>query len=113
MSFDNTCIPSITHPMGRNWRQPDANKITFRNGNAWMDLKTFKDIPNYSGTTPTGVYVGKTWRRHDGVYDHRMNAPKPQWLLCWYDEHPSGDLDVCTIIYRPIKLTDALIEAQQ
>lgn len=66
--------------------QPDRSEILIDDTHALMTMRTFEDLAEYSGTKPTGVYEGKMWRRHDGVFDYRFLASggKPEWLLCWY-----------------------------
>lgn len=79
-------IPRMTHPLSRSWNQPDRSEILLDDTYALMTMRTFEHLPEYSATRPTGVYEGKMWRRHDGVFDYRFIASggKPEWLLCWY-----------------------------
>lgn len=48
-------------------------------------------LPEYSCTVPTGVRIGKKWRRHDGSFDRDFMARggKPVWLIGSYEEAPS------------------------
>lgn len=55
-------IPTITHELGAGWRQPDRKKIFIGDKFAFMTEKTLKELYNYSGSIPTGVYEGKMWR---------------------------------------------------
>lgn len=59
-------IPPITDPMGRNWGQPDSSLITLDKTHALMSMATFNRLAEYSASNPSGVYVGKMWKRHDG-----------------------------------------------
>ncbi len=51
-------------------------------------FEELKVLPEYSATNPTGVTLGKTWRRHDGVYDCEFLARggTPRWVICRYEE---------------------------
>ncbi len=40
----------------------------------------------YSCTIPTGVFPGKKWLRHDGIYDPRCPPSERRWMLCWYSD---------------------------
>jgi hypothetical protein len=98
-----TCdIPVITHPLGRSWRQPSLDHILVDDTHAVMSRCTFEELHEYSGTMPTGVYEGKMWRRHNGIYDRAFLAAggKPNWTLCWYG--PSDKPDMCSINVRDI-----------
>lgn len=79
-----------------------------------MNLATFKELLEYSGTVPTGVYDGKMWRRNDGAFDRQFMASggKPTWMLCWYGPSSKGS-NFYTTNYRTIILTDAAIDEQK
>jgi hypothetical protein len=79
-------IPPITDPMGKHWRQPPRDSITLDETHALMSRATFEQLAEYSGTFPTGVYEGKMWKRHDGLFDQafRARGGKPEWLLVWF-----------------------------
>lgn len=83
---DKNKIPPMKHPLSRGWDQPDPASIVIDNTHALMTMKTFLALKEYSGTFPTGVYEGKMWRRHDGLFDRefRRAGGKPTWYLCWY-----------------------------
>lgn len=88
-------IPEMTDPLGRYWDQPDRSSILVGKTEAFMSRTTFYLLPEYSGTFPSGTYVGKMWRR----------AADRGWYLCWY----SGPgvykgRDVMNIAYRKIVL---------
>lgn len=54
----------------------------------------FEALPEYSVTNPTGVYIGKRWRRHDGAHDPKCK--KPVWLIGEYK--PLFGRDDCALI---------------
>lgn len=94
-------IPAMTDPMGRYWRQPPRESIEVDDTHALMTMATFKALPEYSCTIPSGVYPGKMWRRHDGAHDHMRKRP-PIWMLCWFGEDKDGK---CEILFREVLLT--------
>lgn len=100
-------IPPITDPMGSGWYQPDRWLIEIDKTHALMPRRVFDGLHEYSGTKPTGVYPGKMWKRHDGVFDRAFiaNGGKPEWLLCWYGESEIGP-GYCSNHYRKIVLSD-------
>lgn len=95
----NNTIPPITDPLGRHWRQPSAQSILLDDTHAVMDTATFKQLAEYFSSVPSGVYPGKTWSRHDGLFDRSWKPEDRQWLLCWFGEVP-GDPTVCSINHR-------------
>jgi hypothetical protein len=44
----------------------------------------------YSASSPTGVTIGKMWRRHNGVFDQEFIRAGgiPKWVICRYEEAP-------------------------
>ena len=97
----NTTIPPITDPMGRHWEQPPAHSILLDDTHAVMTEQTFCQLAEYSGSTPSGVYPGKMWRRHDGLFDRRCKPEDRRWLLCWFGEVPDNP-KVCSNNFRVI-----------
>lgn len=97
-------IPPITEPLGRYWKQPSPEAILVDDTHALMDRPTFDLLEEYSTSMPSGVYEGKMWSRHDGLYDEKFLAGggQPEWLLVWYG--PSEDPDKCSINKRIILL---------
>lgn len=100
-------IPAITDPLGKYWKQPDTSLIAIDDEFAAMSRATFDALAEYSLTSPTGVYPGKTWKRHDGIRDQEFlrGGAKPEWLLCWFGESEKGP-KWCSNNSRKIKLTD-------
>lgn len=98
-------IPPITDPMGKNWDQPAVDEIDLSEGVARMSKSTFDNLAEYSATNPSGVYPGKMWKRHDGLFDPKCNPSERQWLLCWYDISSRGP-EWCSNHWRKIVLTD-------
>lgn len=83
MSGNLTTIPPMTHPYGKCWDQPATDRILIDDEVAMMDAKTFEALPEYSTTTPSGVYPGKCWKACRGAV----------WYLRWYgadDGDPRG-----------------------
>lgn len=94
-------IPPITHPLGRHWNQPPRESIELDETHALMSEATFKKLSDYSGTYPSGVYEGKMWRRHDGLFDPECPPERRRWLLCWY---ANLDATRCKIEMREVLL---------
>jgi hypothetical protein len=44
----------------------------------------------YSASNPTGVTIGKKWRRHNGSFDHDFvrAGGTPRWVICEYQKAP-------------------------
>ncbi len=85
---DENVIPPITDPFGESWRQPDRAKILIDRDVAVMSEESFEQLFNYETSVPTGVYVGKMWRRGR--------------ILCWYDLSDKGKKFCSTKIKRII-----------
>jgi hypothetical protein len=86
-------IAQMVDPMGKYWDQPNREDILVDDVHAIMARTTFEKLKCYDTTLPTGVYVGKMWRRHYEGDDY----------LVWYDV--SKDPDKCSIQQRKILLT--------
>lgn len=82
-----------------------------------LSMTQARALLEYSASNPSGVTVGKMWRRHNGAFDHRFIAAggKPRWVICRYEEAPEKivkdgpDPDswkhvaMCKIVtYRPV-----------
>jgi hypothetical protein len=93
-------IPPITDPLGKYWDQPARSEILVDEKHAVMTEETFRLLHEYSATNPTGVYPGKMWRRHDGLFDQRCKPGERRWLLCWYAE--CEDPKMCATHWREI-----------
>lgn len=94
ISEDAVIIPRMVHPLGKHWQQPLADLISLQDDVATMDKNVFGALAEYSTSYPSGVYVGKMWKR-------RSNEPGV-WYLCWYGEHPEPD--TCSIQARKIEI---------
>lgn len=57
-------------------------------------VSEIEKLYEYSCTMPTGVTVGKRWRRHDGSFDRDFmtKGGKPRWLIGRYEEAPDGPI---------------------
>lgn len=98
-------IPPITDPLGRHWGQPDRTEILIDGTHAVMTTRTFELLAEYSATNPSGVYEGKMWRRHDGLFDPRCLPKDRRWLLCWFGFSKIGPGFVSNN-YREILIAD-------
>jgi hypothetical protein len=95
-------IPPLDSPYGPNaWSQPPREAIAIDDTHALMTRETFGQLAEYSGSIPSGVYVGKMWRRHDGIFERGRSAP-PKWMLGWYGPGPKAD--TCSINWREVLL---------
>jgi hypothetical protein len=91
-------LPALESPYSSSaWQQPSRESILIDKTHALMTGATFEKLAEYSSTMPSGVYPGKLWRRHDGIYDRRCVTPR--WLLCWYGP---VDADKCSIEFREV-----------
>lgn len=80
-------IPSITDPMGKYWDGPSRFDIEIDDSHALMSETTFKKLGEYSCSTPTGVYPGKMWKCHWGIYiPVEKRTFEPYWILRWFGE---------------------------
>jgi hypothetical protein len=100
-------IPLMADPHGRYWEQPDRREILVDSTHALMSKDAFRRLLEYSASNPSGVYVGKMWKRHNGAFDFHFRARggKPEWLLCWYGFSEKGP-DWCSNQSRKIILLD-------
>lgn len=57
-----------------------------------VTMSTALKLPEYSATNPTGVTVGKRWRRHNGAHDilFKRSGGIPRWVICEYQEAPDA-----------------------
>jgi hypothetical protein len=110
---DNHPIPPLVGYKYTSWKQPARDGIVIDPVYAIMSKSDFHGLMEYSTTIPSGVVVGKMWRRHNGAFDQGFIARggKPIWLLCWYDVSERG-IDWCTIKTRIILLSNADIEKE-
>lgn len=83
-------IPPVTDPSGQSWKQPHRRNIELDKTHTLMSEQTFKGLPKYSYTIPTGKYEGKMWRANKGG----------KWYLAWYG--PDSDPGYLSIEWREI-----------
>lgn len=88
-------IPPMTDPLGRHWQQPSLDEVALDDTHALMTEHTFQRLSEYSCSYPGGVYPGKMWRRHDGIYDRSCPPERRRWLLCWYGQNIGGKCEIC------------------
>ncbi len=94
-------IPAITDEMGKYWDQPNSENFLIDDTHVIMDMCDFMGLREYSASNPSGVYPGKMWKRHDGLYDSKCKVEDRRWLLCWFGivkDRP----DLCSNNYREI-----------
>lgn len=81
------------------WKKEEQRWVQFardheikleRSGPAVVSYKTFQALDEYSCSLPSGVVVGKMWRRHEG----------DRWVLGLYGAGP--DQDTCRIHWYPL-----------
>lgn len=89
-------IPAMTNPLGRHWRQPSRDAIAVDATHAAMSRQSLDQLPEYSRSTPSGVYLGKMWKSIT-----RDGTP----YLCWYGIVVGRD-DLCSNNSRLILLCD-------
>ena len=88
----NNEIPAMIDPLSYYWAQPDRSEICVDDKNALMNKESLDKLHDYSGSIPTGVYMGKMWKRFE----------KTAWFLVWYGE--CGQPGRCSVNYREIIL---------
>lgn len=51
-----------------------------------LTRREFEELRDYSATMPTGVIIGKRWKRLDGCFDQRFlrAGGKPRWVVGEY-----------------------------
>lgn len=82
-------IPPITDPMGKYWRGPDMSQVLLDDKSAVMSKAVFDELPEYSTSTPSGVYPGKSWKRNRLIFlANGSYKPTAEWFLCWFGLHP-------------------------
>jgi hypothetical protein len=69
-----------------------------------ITLREFNRLPEYSASNPTGVIIGKAWRRHNGVHDHgfRNRGGIPFWVIVRYEFDPADEKMALIVTYRPL-----------
>ena len=94
-------IPPMTDPLSTHWHQPDRREIVTDVTHALMTRATLARLPEYSYSLPSGVSVGKMWRRmfRDGEF-----GPGVGWFLGWYAA--SDTPDMCRICWRTVLVVD-------
>ena len=94
-------IPPITNHF---WPQPSLDKILIDDTHALMERSTFDALIEYSASMPSGVYPGKMWKRHDGLFDPRCKPENRKWLLMWFGE--CDDPSTCSNNWRTILILE-------
>lgn len=66
---------------------------------ALMEPADFAELPEYSASIPTGVEVGKRWKRARNTYNGDDG-----WLMGAFEEHPSGDPELVLVLFRDLEI---------
>lgn len=77
-----------------------------------MSAASFALLPDYTHTDPSGVWLGKMWKRSLPHFDIDTQQRLQTWKLCWYAAAPNFP-DSAVTISAPIKIIvgrQALIE---
>ena len=61
----NNDLPPITNRLGSHWKQPSRKNILVDDTHALMSEEDEAKLLVYNGTFPTGVYIGKMFKRGD------------------------------------------------
>jgi hypothetical protein len=106
-------IPAIPETFCTSWKQPPLSLYGISATHALMTLATFRELKEYSASSPSGTYPGKMWRRHNGAWDKQFldQGGTAEWLLCWYAVSHSNP-KWCMTETRKILLTDGDINAE-
>lgn len=91
-------IPPMPPERVFSWEQPDRKDIEIDDTNAFMSLKSFKMLKNYTDSQPTGAYEGKMWRVWLRI---------GKWYLRWFDN--DDDPRYVVVKEREIVITDLTI----
>ena len=69
---------------------------------AIMDRVYFEEMAEYSCSMPTGVFLGKRWKRDDTAYNHLRGKPPepPHWVMGEYVK--SDDLKMAATKWREV-----------
>lgn len=86
-------IPPITNPMGKYWEQPSKGEVVIDQTHALMNSEAFYKLHQYDTTTPTGIYVGKMWKR---------SQCGKSWFMFITPDWDKNDPDMCIINARQI-----------
>ena len=98
-------IPEMTDPIGKHWAQPPRSSIEVDATHALMERWVFEALHEYSTSFPTGVYVGKMWKRAVQEYGPQGRIVRTgEWELVWFGHH--GRPNTCSNNYRKILIVD-------
>lgn len=97
-------VPEMTDPLGMHWRAPKREKIFIGDDVAYMSKASFDALPEYSRSTPSGVYPGKMWKAE--IYERGPDGyptPTGRWLLRWFG-NVEGKPHLCSNHSREIEI---------
>lgn len=68
-----------------------------------ISMADLSRLPEYSATNPTGVTIGKTWKRLNGAFDPEFKRAGgvPFWVVVRYEEDPNDEKMALIVTYRP------------
>lgn len=110
-------IPACTCGVGLGARAPHAREceaLRYKIAHLldWVDglpveritALAFMKLPEYSASTPTGVIIGKRWRRLDGAHDADFTrlGGKPRWIICEYVPAPDDPKTATVKCTKPV-----------
>lgn len=75
----------IRHHLGRGRVKKPKYKTMY------MTQWQLDSLPEYSTSTPTGVYIGKIWKMNincENRNGYRVPINPPKWLICTFEEEP-------------------------
>lgn len=71
-----------------------------------IEPRALKELPEYSTTTPTGVVIGKRWKRNAMVgVQMRFGRTVPLWEVCEYMQDPRDEGYALVVAHRPVAPT--------
>lgn len=94
-------VPPMTDPMGKHWRQPDMSVVNIAGETVELTKREFDALAEYSTSYPSGVYIGKCWKRETMEQTPKGMRGTGIWYLVWYGPH--ADPKKCSINSRLIK----------
>lgn len=71
-----------------------------------IEPRALKELPEYSMSTPTGVVIGKRWKRNAMIgVQMRFGRCESLWEVCEYMQDPRDDGYALVVVSRPVAPT--------